>query len=73
MKKEDLDNLNAYKKKENEIIVGKVYRITRQMGIGTFSDIYEGENIESLLPVSIKLEMKNTLDLRLRQESKYYS
>ena len=29
MKKEDLDNLNAYKKKENEIIVGKVYKISR--------------------------------------------
>ena len=65
MKKEDLENLDKYKR-DIELIVGDIYKINRQMGIGTFSDVYEGENIENLQTVSIKLEMKNIMELRLK-------
>ena len=47
MKKEDLENLEKYKR-DTDLIVGKLYKVNRPMGIGTFSDVYEGENVEDL-------------------------
>ncbi len=72
MKKEDLENLDKYKR-DLELIVGNIYKVNRQMGIGTFSDVYEGESIESLQTVSIKLEPKHIMDLKLKQEARFYT
>jgi serine/threonine protein kinase len=55
-----------------ERTVGKKYRIGRQIGSGSFGDIYLGTNMNSGEEVAIKLESVKTNHPQLLYESKIY-
>eukprot|EP01059_Diplonema_ambulator_P006362 TRINITY_DN160_c0_g3_i1.p1 TRINITY_DN160_c0_g3~~TRINITY_DN160_c0_g3_i1.p1 ORF type:complete len:373 (+),score=63.24 TRINITY_DN160_c0_g3_i1:70-1119(+) len=55
-----------------DLRVGSKYRIGRRIGGGSFGEIYQGTNIQTLEPVAIKLEPVKTRHPQLLYESRLY-
>ncbi len=57
---------------QNELKVGKKYRIGRKIGSGSFGDIYLGTNMTTGEEVAIKLESTKSKHPQLLRETKIY-
>ena len=55
-----------------DLIVGNRYRLGRQIGSGSFGDIYLGTDVTLNEEVAIKLECLKSKHPQLRKEAKFY-
>lgn len=56
----------------SEIIIGKKYKLLKQIGEGSFGKIFEAENILTNNKVAIKIEKKNNMSLLKHEANIYY-
>ena len=57
---------------ENEIIIGKKYKLLTQIGEGSFGKIFKAENIQTSCLVAIKIEKKTNSSLLKHEANIYY-
>jgi len=57
---------------ENEIIIGKKYKLLNQIGEGSFGKIFKAENIQTSSLVAIKIEKKHNSSLLKHEANIYY-